>query len=359
MNIRAVTLMVGSVYKKDLNESLNIVENITSKFLEMVDSLKSENKVWTIRLALPYVSMEVRNLEKYAEVYEELAEKYSINFVSTLHFKSHDNRIWNIPQILKNNEKTFGSIVLESMEDVPYVSKVIEELDENSGYKLSAIWGEVVTPYFPAARAPIGVDGVSYTPFVVEEYLNRSFKEAESALLKTVKTTSEAIKVATEHLGLKFLGVDLSPSPWMDVSVAKVIEKIGGIRFGEYGTLHSIWMLNRSIANVSSKLNDRIIGFNEVMLAVAEDNVLKERAVERTYTIKDLVHYTFACVYGLDMVPVSKPLSYRKIAKILYDLKTASTIKGKPVGFRIIPVTAEPGSIIELGFFGNAPVFKL
>ncbi len=360
MNIRAITLMVGEVYGKDINEAKNIVENVVQKFLELIGELKSELRIWTIRLSLPYVDPNIGNVERYAEVFEDLAERYSIDFVSSLHFKSDDSRVWDLPNALLNNKRSFGSIVLRSYDDLLSIARIFENLNEDNGYKLTAIWGETLTPYFPASKAPIGSNGISYTPFIVEEYLaskNLTYVE-EKASAKLLQINA-LIEDLAEKYGLKFYGVDLSPSPWMDVSVAKVVERLGETRFGDYGTLHGVWVLSKSIGNIASKLRDKITGFNEVMLAVAEDNVLKERAVEGTYTVKDLIQYSFACVYGVDMVPVSKPVGYRRIAKVLYDLKVASEVKGKPVGFRIIPVNAEPGSIVDLGFFGHTPVFKL
>jgi len=352
--------MIGEIYGADIYKAKSTTEDITSKFLELVDELKSEFKIWTIRLSLPYISPSVKNIEEYANVFENIAESYSIDFVSSLHFESGDSRIWDIPTILLNNKRTFGSIVLKNHGDLLFIAKVFEKLNEDNGYKFAAVWGETLTPYFPVSRAPIGSNGISYTPFIIEEYLSsKNLVDIEERVIKELTRTSSIIENLARKLNLEFYGVDLSPSPWMDISVAKVVENLEKIRFGEYGTLHGIWRLSRSINNIALKFQGKITGFNEVMLAVAEDNVLKERAVEGTYTIKDLIQYSFACVYGVDMVPVSKPVGYRRIAKILYDLKVASEVKGKPVGFRIIPVNAEPGSIVDLGFFGHTPVFKL
>jgi len=360
MNIRALTLMVGEMYGKDFHEAETVVENVISNFIELTDEFKKKFKVWTTRLSLPYVSSNIKDVEKYASIFENLAEKYSIDFVSSLHFRSNDSRVWSIPDALLNNERTFGSIVLKEYDDLLSIAKIFENLNEDNGYKLAAIWGETLTPYFPVSRAPIGSNGVTYTPFIVEEYL--AFKDvvhAEEKIITKLLQVNSLIENLAEKCGLKFFGVDVSPSSWMDISVAKVIEYLGGIRFGEYGTLHGIWLLSKSISNITLKLQGKTTGFNEVMLPVAEDNVLKERAIEGTYSVKDLIQYSFACVYGLDMVPIAKPVGYRKIMKILYDLKVASEVKKKPVGFRVIPVSAEPGSVIDLGFFGHTPVFKL
>ncbi len=360
MNIRAITLMVGEIYGKDIHEAESIVENVVSKFIVLLDELKKKFKVWTIRLSLPYVNPNIKDVEKYASVFENIAEKYSIDFVSSLHFRSNDSRIWSIPGALLNNEKTFGSIVLKGYDDLLPIAKIFENLNEDNGYKLVAIWGETLTPYFPASRAPIGSNGITYTPFIVEEYLAfKDVEHAEEKIATKLFQVNSQIENLAEKYSLKFFGVDVSPSPWMDISVAKVIERLGGVRFGEYGTLYGVWLLSKSISNITLKLQSKTTGFNEIMLPVAEDNVLKERAIEGTYSVKDLVQYSFACVYGLDMVPIAKPVGYRKIMRILYDLKVASEVKKKPVGFRIIPVNAEPGSIIDLGFFGHTPVFKL
>ncbi|MCD6096225.1 MAG: DUF711 family protein, partial [Thermoprotei archaeon] len=99
----------------------------------------------------------------------------------------------------------------------------------------------------------------------------------------------------------------------------------------------------------------RSIGFNEVMLPLAEDNWLKDLASKSILRVRDFVSLSVICVAGVDMIPMPN-IKQRKLEAIISDILTLSIIKEKVVGVRLIKTKLNPGDILSLPLFGDIPV---
>ncbi|MEM3980494.1 MAG: DUF711 family protein, partial [Ignisphaera sp.] len=127
-----------------------------------------------------------------------------------------------------------------------------------------------------------------------------------------------------------------------------------GNKIGSPGTINAIYSLNKLIDGIIKKLRIRSIGFNEVMLPVAEDDILNKRVEEGFIRLRDLINYSIVCVAGLDMVAIPKLLV--DIRRTAIDMLTVHKIKKRSVAMRIIPVDQEPGTSIKLENFGTTYV---
>ncbi len=156
-------------------------------------------------------------------------------------------------------------------------------------------------------------------------------------------------------MGIDYLGIDVSLSPWGEESVVDAVERVYGIKFGGPGTLSAIYRLNRAIWDVSSQF--RTTGFNEVMLPLAEDEKLKARAREGLVTFSKLVKYVMTCVAGVDMVPIPSG-QVTLVRGLINDLHAIVSIKRRSVGLRLIPYPGS-GSEVDLGDFGKTPVLDM
>ena len=96
------------------------------------------------------------------------------------------------------------------------------------------------------------------------------------------------------------------------------------------------------------------LGFNEVMLAVGEDNLLKKRVKEKKLRLGLLEGLSVVCVAGLDMVNVIKDRD--TLIRIFSDMNKISKIKKKPIGTRLIPTTSNS---IKISKFGEIPIIEL
>ena len=177
-------------------------------------------------------------------------------------------------------------------------------------------------------------------------------------LSEAAMAVEDALLKAAEGLGLEYRGIDLSPSPWMDESVARVVEEMLGGSICEPGAGAVVAELEGLVEDTC--MDVECTGFNQVMLPVAEDNVLKERVAEGCLDARWLLHLASSCAAGFDMAPVPlRGWSGEAARRILAELVVAQARKGKPLAARVVAVDAAPGEWVDLGRFGRTPVVRL
>jgi len=217
--------------------------------------------------------------------------------------------------------------------------------------------GLVETPYFPSTVSKR--EGISLSLLYVNDLRvaarSNSWRGVEKEIRGVLAQAVEGGMRVAESSELKFLGVDPSLSPWMDESVAKLIEDLTDSEFGSPGTFHAVARLNSMISEAAGP---ETMGFAEVMLPVAEDDRLKELTAEGDLRLRDLVGLSMVCVAGLDMVAIPASISVKGLASVLADTFTAAQIKGRSMGVRVLIVDGRPGDWVRLGRFGEVPVMK-
>ncbi len=276
------------------------------------------------------------------------------------------NNAWNLV-----NEGYFTSVslgkdlygqVLNQAVDLIY--KIAEELGPDFNVRFALSSGEPPDgPYFPVTKSSsFGITASLLYPSDLYKFLQNSeepsatlrqimpilFQEAEKDLLLTLRDEGEK---------LPYIGMDFSLSPWMEESTAKVVSMVSKEPFMALGTASAILEINRAIMDSSYSL--KYTGFNEIMLPMAEDNLLREMAYKGLLTARDLSYLAPYCVAGLDMIVLPLSTPRKEIAKLIRDVMAASWVKGKVLGIRILMADAEPGEMVNLKMFGKIPVMRL
>ncbi len=247
---------------------------------------------------------------------------------------------------------------------VDFIYKISEKLGPEFNVRFALSSEEPpVGPYFPVTTSSsFGISASLLYPSDLYKFLQDSrepdaalrqimpilFQEAEKDLLLTLREEGKEIP---------YIGMDFSLSPWMEESAAKVVSMVSRTPFMEVGTASAILEINRAI--MDSSYNLKYTGFNEIMLPMAEDNLLRDMAYKGSLTARDLSYLTPYCVAGLDMVALPLSTPRREVAKLVGDVLAASRVKGKILGIRMIMVDAKPGEMIDLKMFGKVPVMKL
>ncbi|MCD6105872.1 MAG: DUF711 family protein, partial [Thermoplasmata archaeon] len=122
------------------------------------------------------------------------------------------------------------------------------------------------------------------------------------------------------------------------------------------GIMYVIWRINEAVWD---GMDDMSIGYNELMLPLAEDNVLKERGREGLRAT-DLLRMTAACVAGLDMVVLPGDIDAGILKGLILDQYAIREVKGRPMGTRLIVYPgASVGDVVPLGIFGDVPVIGI
>jgi hypothetical protein len=198
------------------------------------------------------------------------------------------------------------------------------------------------TPFFPVAwhRGPesmaIGVETAS----VVE----RAFKgmtQGDDATAR-LKQHLDAVLAPIERLGRDiakqhdraYLGIDTSPAPGKDRSIAAAIEALTHAPFGSAGTLEACAAITAALKTVSAAT----CGYSGLMLPVLEDPLLAQRAGEGRYSVRDLLLYSSVCGTGLDVVPIPGDTPVHSMAAILRDVAAMSSRLRKPLSARLFLV---------------------
>jgi len=207
-----------------------------------------------------------------------------------------------------------------------------------------------LSPFFPGSyhtgpgrQFTIGFEGAN----VVAEVFTRDKGNAEAATadltaaLTKHATVADKIgsKVAAET-GWSYAGVDPTPAPLGDVSIAAAIEDFTGAKFGSSGTLTAARIITAAVKAVPVKQ----IGYSGLMVPVMEDKLLAQRWTESTYNIDSLLAYSAVCGTGLDTIPLPGDVSLDQMERIYGDVASLATKWNKPLSARLQPVpNKKPG----------------
>lgn len=347
--IRCLTLHV-----KSLGNNRNHLKDV---IYSKVDSVKEfardlDLNIWSFRVALP----PMLGSEAQLKLTESLCR--SDILLASYHVDANAVSVDDVASVLTSCSQCYVTIRLS---DVSYIPKVVElysklikslALDDFTRIGIS-IPDYVETPYFPLATAYS--DGFTIALRYVDlfkEYLNGR----EDRLVGFIDRVCSSAKLLSERISLKFLGIDYSLSPWESESVVELVEVLSNVRFAYPGSGWAVKELNRLISVISTRVGINTVGFNEVMLPVAEDDLLKERVAENYVTLRDLTYLSSYCLVGVDMVAVKEDLNI--IKGVIRDVFAASLIKGRAIGVRLIPVGLPEGSYVSFKRFGKVPVIN-
>ena len=199
------------------------------------------------------------------------------------------------------------------------------------------------TPFFPAAfwhdtRTNFGI-GWQAAALVQHAFTDAPNLEIGLQNLKTLMETEGQKIVAlaetfAQEWGIRFVGIDVSPAPMGDESIAYAMEhQLPGL-FGERGTLTVTAGLTRTLRT----LNLPLCGYSGLMLPVLEDVGLGKRSEAGHFNLDSLLLYSSVCGTGLDTIPIPGDASTSQIAAILTDVATLSIQLNKPLSVRLFPV---------------------
>ena len=142
-----------------------------------------------------------------------------------------------------------------------------------------------------------------------------------------------AIDVARRE-EVRYGGIDSSPAPIGDDSIAGAIEALTAAPFGEAGTLQACAMITDEIKRVPVKL----CGYSGLMLPVLEDRVLARRAQEGHFGLRDLLLFSSVCGTGLDVIPLPGDTPLATIERIMLDVAAQATKLRKALSVRLFLV---------------------
>lgn len=363
--VRTLTIHYGKPLPSDIEGAKQEIEKFLSNFSDAVDEYKSNYKIKPtyLRISFPNPPF-LDDLDSFSKEIEFLTEKYSINLGQ---IDSNYNKLSEAIITIATN-KMFSSIIMEGSgwEEALKISKSLHELASNNP-ELGANIGVntlnekyFITPYYPLASAVPGKVMISaaltYPNYLKDSYTKNGYNGMISSVIEAGKLAQDMAIYIANKLNIEYAGVDLSVSPWMEESSLGLIEQVSGVRLPKSGFAYGLRKVNEALIQASKNL--KTVGFNEVMLPIAEDSKLKARASEGDLTARHLAMLSGVCLAGLDLAVV--PYDINGVAGLLLDVSAYARTKSKTLGVRIIPVeSVEPGDKVDLGRFGETPVISI
>ncbi|HZU68052.1 MAG TPA: DUF711 family protein [Ktedonobacteraceae bacterium] len=204
-------------------------------------------------------------------------------------------------------------------------------------------------PFFPAAyhsgpgSLSIGLQGAG----IVAEALHAQRQEEagplpliyvtesiRNMLIERARPVVEMAQALAREHGLVFRGIDLSPAPMGEDSIASALELAGYGPVGGMGTL----ALTAAVTSALKSTALPTCGYCGLMLPVLEDAVLGRRWEEGFVSTHQLLLYSAVCGTGLDTVPLAGDTPVESIAHLLLDVATLALRLNKPLSARLFPV---------------------
>jgi uncharacterized protein (UPF0210 family) len=194
------------------------------------------------------------------------------------------------------------------------------------------------TPFFPVAwhsgadSLAVGLESANlvHDAFAAGDTPAEKRRQLESTMTAALAPVDRlASRLAAEHTRA-CLGVDASPAPGKDASIGAAIEAFTGASFGDATTLQACAVVTDVLKGLP-----RTCGYSGLMLPVLEDPVLAQRAVERRYSLRDLLLYSSVCGTGLDVVPLPGDTPAATLAGVITDVAALAAKWSKPLSARL------------------------
>jgi uncharacterized protein len=245
--------------------------------------------------------------------------------------------------IIADEEGIHWKTIHRTAELVKYVSEHSARSEGTSNFTATAML-KPLSPFFPGSyhtgagkQFAIGLEGANVVGEVFAK--DKGNANAATADLTAALTKHTALaevvgnKVAAET-GWTYVGVDPTPAPLGDVSIAAAIEAFTGAKFGSSGTLTAARIITAAVKAVPQKQ----IGYSGLMVPVMEDKLLSQRWSEGTYDIDSLLAYSAVCGTGLDTIPLPGDISLEQMDRIFSDVATLALKWNKPLSARLQPI---------------------
>ena len=268
------------------------------------------------------------------------------------HTQAHIDRI---ADVIVQSEILFATVTLATQSGgvASEIAESTAEVIQQIAHRTDAGYGNLRfaalmncppnTPFFPAAfwhdtRTNFGI-GWQAADLVQQAFTGAPNLEIALQNLKTLMETEGQKIVAlaetfAQEWGIKFVGIDVSPAPMGDESIAYAMEhQLPGL-FGERGTLTVAAGLTQTLRALALPL----CGYSGLMLPVLEDVGLGKRSEAGHFNLDSLLLYSTVCGTGLDTIPIPGDASTSQITSILTDVATLSIQLNKPLSVRLFPV---------------------
>ena len=358
--VRAITAFVRldrATYAEQIAEALTVLRAAKDQFA------KQGYEVETIRIVTQPLAELVSGLTQpeaiaFLKVFDDLSEKE--NFMPSVGpgmmrdtddpatMRLLERVLSTLPHIQSNaiiagDDGIHWKVIHESAELVRYVADHSPHSQGTFEFTVTAML-KPYGPFYPGTyhtgagrQFSIGFEGAN----VVQQVFARTHGDFSGSVAELTKQLTVHAKIA-ESIGLQvaaktnwtFMGVDPTPAPLADVSIAAAMETYTGAKFGSSGTMTAALIITTAVKAVPV----RQIGYSGLMIPVMEDKLIAKRWAEGLVTTDSLLAYSAVCGTGLDTVPFPGDISVGQLERIFGDVASLAWKWNKPLSARLQPV---------------------
>jgi uncharacterized protein (UPF0210 family) len=202
----------------------------------------------------------------------------------------------------------------------------------------------VGTPYSPGSyhvneggRFSVGLQSANVVAEVLARAAGdapRATRELAAALAAPAREVHRIALAIEQQTGWEYWGLDPTPVPLKDESIAAAMEAFQNTAFGSSGTLIAAYVITAAL----KELPGPRVGYSGLMLPVMEDTRLAQRWNEGAVNLDALLAYSAVCATGLDTVPLPGNVSEAQLARIIGDVAVLAFKWKKPLNARLQPV---------------------
>ena len=317
----------------------------------------------------------------FFHAWDQLAQKegFDTSIGPAMMSDSDDPRMAEIlGRVLASAKTTEGSIIIGGEDGIHWQSvaaaaRLIKFLAERTPHSqgnfnfTASVMVPPLTPFYPASyhlgegkQFAIGLQsaGVVADAFTGSRSPEAARQKLTAMLGKHARIIEAAAKKVAAQTGWGYAGIDLSPAPLKEESIAGAIEKLTHARFGSSGTMTAVAAITGALKDVPVQH----AGYSGLMLPVLEDSLLAQRWGEGGISIDSLLAYSAVCGTGLDTIPLPGSVSEEQLARMLGDVASLAIKWHKPLAARLLPVAgAKPGEMTSFDdpFLVNTKLWPL
>jgi uncharacterized protein (UPF0210 family) len=366
--IRAITAFINldrAQYQQQIADAMTMLKRARTIFESR------DYEVETIRISTQPFAEYTKGLTSeqalaFFKNYDELAtqQKFAASIgPAMLNADDPESQADLLVDVLKNTKSVNASLVVADENGVRWTSvgaaaRAIQKLaateHSQANFKFSAIaLVPPLTPFFPGSYHT----GFGHQFAIALESANTvaaafqgapDLATARQRLIDRLGGEARNIEALAGRIdqdtGWTYMGIDLSPAPMKNVSIAAALETLTAQPVGSPGTLTGAATITAAIRDISVKKT----GYNGLMLPVLEDSRLAQRWSEGRLSLDSLLSYSAVCGTGLDTVPLPGDTSEQQLELIIGDMASLAVKWHKPLSARLLPVTGKkPGDTTE------------
>ena len=363
--IRAITAFIRldiGQYKQQIADTLTMLRKAKAQF-ELAGYEVQTIRVTTQPFTEYTSGMSKQDILAFFHDFDEIAKRENILIgigPALMSDKDDPGQAQLLAEILTETGSMRGTIVVAGDDGIHWKSvhaaaEVMKYLEDHTDHSIGNFYFAAIAnvpayaPFYPASyhqglgrQFAIALESANVVAAVMA--VQRDQEVTRQALISELGRHAAAVEDIASKIdretGWTYMGIDLSPAPRKEVSIASAMAGFTSGRFGTSGTMTAAATITSALRDISVKK----VGYSGLMMPVMEDTRLSQLWSEGAISMDQLLAYSAVCGTGLDTIPLPGDATTERLERIIGDVASLSVKWSKPLSARLLPVAgAKPG----------------